>query len=216
MFELAAGRVFHERAMKTIGSGRTDAGVHATGQVVNFIAPDSFPVDCIPVALNSILPIDVRVRDAQVAADDFHARYSAKSRKYVYVVLNRAVPSALMARYAWYLHGPLDLRAMRIAAQELIGTHDFASFGMPDKPGRSTMRRIFDIRIGRRNGAVILVVKGNAFLRGMVRAIVGALVDVGRGRRGPAEMLDILDAHDRQAVRVIAPPRGLYLTRVDY
>src|SRR5262249_8718035 len=148
---------------KVIGAGRTDAGVHATGQVVNFDSPDWFPIDRIRIALNSSLPMDVRVREAVEVPETFHARYSAKSRNDVYVVLNGTVPSAILARYTWHVHHPLDIQAMILAGQELIGSHDFASFGMPDKPGRSTVRRVLDIRIGRRKDAVIFVIRANAF-----------------------------------------------------
>jgi len=213
--EWGLGRVFRNPT-KIIGAGRTDAGVHATGQVVNFFAPEWFPLGNLRVALNSSLPIDIRIKGVEEVDDRFHARYSAKSRKYVYVVLNREVPSALLARYTWHLTGRLDIPGMRAAAEMLVGTHDFCTFGMPDKPGQSTLRDVMDIRIGRRSDLVILTIKANAFLRGMARAIVGSLVDVGRCRLAPEAILEILGARDRQAVRVIAPPRGLYLTRVEY
>jgi tRNA pseudouridine38-40 synthase len=134
----------------------------------------------------------------------------------VYVVLNRAVPSALLARYAWFIREPLDLVMMKQAGSELIGTHDFATFGMPDKPGRSTIRRVFDIRIMRRRDALFLAIRANAFLRGMARTVVGALVEVGLGRRSPDEVVTLLEACNRRCAKVIAPSRGLYLTKVEY
>jgi tRNA pseudouridine38-40 synthase len=214
--ERAIGSLFQESNWKLIGAGRTDAGVHATGQVINFAAPEWFPIEKLGLALNSALPPDVRVRSAQEASDDFHARYSAKWRRYMYVVLNQEMPSALLARYAWYVRQPLDIQAMKAATVEIIGERDFASFGMPDREGGSTVREVFDIRIGRRKNAVIFRITANAFLRGMARAIVGAMVDVGRGRLHPEDVGKILEEHNRNAVRVTALPRGLYLTRVEY
>jgi tRNA pseudouridine38-40 synthase len=207
--------IFRE-PVKVIGSGRTDAGVHARGQAISFTAPEQFPADKICLALNSELPIDIRVQSSETVGDDFHARYSAKSRTYIYVVLNREAPSALLARYVWHLRNPLDLSEMRRAADGLVGIRDFASFGMPDKPGASTIREIKSIRIAQRKSAVFFAVRGNAFLRGMVRAIVGTLVEVGTGRRNPDDMSEILAAGSRDAVKVIAPSRGLYLTSVEY
>ena len=214
--ERATGRIFQEPLPKVIGAGRTDSGVHATGQVVNFTVPDWFPMDKVGVALNTVLPIDIRIRRAHEVAESFHARYSAKSRKYIYVVLNRVDPSALLARYVWHMRDPLDLDIMRSSADELVGTHDFASFGLPDKPGKSTVRQILDIRMQRRKDSIFIAIRANAFLRGMARSIAGTLVETGRGRRRPEEIKEILAAKDCGAVHVIAPPRGLYLTRVEY
>ncbi|MHB0912269.1 MAG: tRNA pseudouridine(38-40) synthase TruA [Armatimonadota bacterium] len=213
--ERAAGKILGE-PVKVIGAGRTDAGVHATGQVINLSVPDFFPTDRFAVAVNGALPLDLRIKSAEEVGEGFHARYSAKSRTYVYVVLNREVPSALLARYAWYLREQLDLPAMQAAGERLLGTRDFATFGMPDRAGASTMRTIFDIRIRRKRDAVFFIVKANAFLRGMARALVGTLVDCGRGRLAPGDIDGILAAGSRDAVKVIAPGRGLYLVRVEY
>lgn len=214
--ERAVGKILRTGHCKVIGAGRTDAGVHATGQVVNFTTPDWMPSDRITVALNGVLPIDLRVRGALEVPETFHSRYSARARTYIYVVLNRETPSALLARYSWYIRHPLDVDTMHAAAAQLIGVRDFTSFGMPEKVGGSTVREIFDIRTKRWKDAVLIKVRANAFLRGMARAVVGTLVDVGRGRLSSEDVARVLSACDRDAVRVTAPPWGLYLTRVEY
>lgn len=214
--ERALARLFREQAVKVIGAGRTDAGVHATGQVVSFGAPESFPTDRICPALNGVLPMAIRVKEAKEVPDSFHARYSAKARTYAYVVLNREAPSAILARYAWHVTRPLNLEAMQAAAAELVGKRDFASFGTPERAGGSTVRRILEFGIGRRKDAILLVIRADAFLRGMARAMVGALVEVGQGKRSPAVIAEILSARDRGAAGPSAPPQGLFLTRVEY
>ena len=214
--ERALAKLFKEETHKIIGAGRTDAGVHATGQVVSFQIPETFPADKIRPAVNGLLPISIRLRRAEVVADEFHARYSAKSRTYIYVVLNRDEPTALLTRYTWHPRQPLDLDAMRTASGVLIGRKDFASFGAPDRKGGKTVRRILNLEIRRRKDAIFYLIRADGFLRGMVRAIVGTLVEVGSGKRGPEEVAEILSACDRKASGLSAPPRGLYLTRVEY
>ena len=213
--ERALGKLLSRTDARVIGAGRTDAGVHATGQVINLEA-GSFPVDRIVPAMNGLLPASIRARAAEEVPDDFHARYSAKARTYIYVVLNRSVPSALLARYAWHLVQPLDIEVMKRAASELIGTHDFSSFGVPEKAGGSTIRQLHELSICRRRDEIVLRVRANAFLRGMVRAMVGTLAEVGQGRREPLEVAAILRAGNRQAAGKSAPPEGLYLVRVEY
>lgn len=214
--ERALAKVFQVDKFRIVAAGRTDAGVHATGQVISFECPDWFPADRIRPAANGHLPTSIRLRRTEVAADEFHARYSAKSRTYVYVVLNRESPTAILTRYVWHVMRPLGLDAMRTAAEPLVGEHDFASFGMPDRAGGRTTRRIQSLWIRPRKDAIFFGVTADGFLRGMVRAIVGALVETGIGKRCPESVAEILAACDRRASRMSAPPRGLYLTRVEY
>ena len=214
--ERALAGLFQVDKFKIAGAGRTDAGVHATGQVISFDAPDRFPADRIRPAVNGLLPKSIRFRRTEIVPEDFHARFSAKSRAYVYVVLNREEPSAILARYAWQITQPLDVDAMRSAAKALVGAHDFASFGMPERAGGTTVRRILKFRISRRKNAIFLGIEADAFLRGMARAMVGTLVEVGLGKRSPGEVAGILAACDRRSSGVSAPPRGLFLTRVEY
>lgn len=214
--ERSLTNLFKQDRVKVIGAGRTDAGVHATGQVISFLSPERFPIDRIPPAMNGLLPKSIRVKSAEEAPDKFHARYSAKSRTYAYVVLNRDAPSAILGRYSWRVTKPLDLQSMQSASEVLLGKHDFASFGMPDKPSRTTEREIFDFRIRRRKDAVYITIRADGFLRGMVRAIVGTLVEIGQGKREVADMTRILNACDRRAAGVSAPPQGLFLAKVQY
>lgn len=214
--ERALAEIFQVDNFRIAGAGRTDAGVHATGQVISFDAPDRFPADRIRPAANGRLPKSIRLRRMEIVPETFHARYSAKSRTYIYVVLNREEPTALLARYVWQITQRLDAGEMQSAAELLLGTHDFASFGMPDRAGGTTVRRILKLPIRPMKDAIIFGVRADAFLRGMARAIVGTLVEVGLGKRSRDDVEEMLKARDRRASGVSAPPRGLFLTRVEY
>lgn len=208
--------LFQDASVKVIGAGRTDAGVHATGQVISFASPERFPTERLCPAMNGLLPKSIRVKSVQIVPPEFHARYSARARTYIYVVLNREVPSALLVRYTWHVTYPLDLAAMRSGAAGLVGAKDFASFGSPERAGGNTVREVLDFRIGRWKDAVIFKVRANSFLRGMVRAMVGTVVEIGQGKYPPEYIADILAARDRNAAGPCAPPQGLFLTRVEY
>jgi tRNA pseudouridine38-40 synthase len=214
--ERAGGMIFPGRRFKILGAGRTDSGVHATGQVISFGVPEAFPVDRLCGALNGVLSGDVRVKRILEVPDSFHPRYSAKSRTYVYVVLNRVQGSALLRRYTWHVRKPLSIEAIRSAAAEFIGIRDFASFGMPHKSGGCTVREIQDIKIRSRGDAILFHIRGNAFLKGMARTIAGTLVEAGRGELDPRDIAKIMGMRDRRKIRVTAPPQGLFLTRVEY
>lgn len=214
--ERAVSVIFADRTLKILGAGRTDSGVHATGQVIRFGVPEAFPLDRLCGALNGVLAADVKVRRIREVPEAFHPRYSARSRTYVYAVLNRVVPSALMRRYSWHVRKPLELDRMESAAAVFKGIRDFSSFGMPHKSEGCTVREIFGIDIRRRGDVVLLRIRGNAFLRGMARAIAGTIVEAGRGDLCPQDVEALLDARDRCRVRVTAPPQGLFLTRVEY
>ena len=197
-------------------AGRTDAGVHATGQVVHFDTGWRIPAERLVWALNGDLPPDIRVRDAVEVDETFHARFSATAREYRYTILNRESPSALAARFTWNVRFPLDIEAMADAARELTGTHDFAAFGAPDLPGKSTVRHVHKIGIVRRGELVRIGVRGNAFLRQQVRALVGVLEQVGLGKLDREGVAKVRDSRDRTKAPAIAPAQGLTLTRVDY
>lgn len=198
------------------GAGRTDAGVHALGQVAHFETGWTVPADRIALALNGELPDDLVVRAAEIAPSGFHARFSATGRTYRYVVLNRAAPSALLGRYALHVRERLDVAAMRTAAAELTGTHDFAAFGLPDAPGKSTVRKVDRLDVRRWKDCVLVTVHGNAFLRSQVRAFIGTLLLAGRGKLTPAEVAAIRDSRDRVKCPPVALAKGLCLVRVDY
>jgi tRNA pseudouridine38-40 synthase len=214
--EVAILRVSGE-AVRIHGAGRTDTGVHATGQVVHFDAEWPIPAESVGRALNGALPDDLKVRYAAIAAEGFHSRFSATARTYRYVILNRQQPSALLGRFSWHLRDALDVDAMQAAAAELVGVHDFATFGQPDLPGKSTVRRMYTVAVERpRAGYVQLTVRGNAFLRQQVRSFVGALGLVGQGRLTPGEIAEIRDSRDRLRCPAVAPAKGLTLVHVDY
>lgn len=198
------------------GAGRTDAGVHALGQVVSFRAETRIPVGRLTAAMNSALPRDVRAVRAQEAVEGFHARFSAVSRTYVYLVLNRPSPSALLGRYAWHVGTPLDVAAMKTGAESLKGERDFSAWANSVAESRTTVRNLIRCGVSRRGPLVLFLVEANAFLQGMVRNIVGTLVEVGTGRRAPGDVAMITESRKRALAGVSAPARGLCLLRVRY
>ncbi len=202
--------------VKVSCAGRTDTGVHATGQVVSFRTTRSFPFDRLALALNSELPLDLTVRETAIVDDGFSARFDALERSYVYAIFNRRPPSALLARNAYHVWAPLDLDAMREAAQHVIGEHDFRSFcGMlPD--GGVTLRTVRSLNLEARGDLIRVQISADGFLHRMVRTIVGTLIECGSGRRDPACLPDIVAARSRALAGITAPPQGLYLAGVRY
>ena len=198
------------------GAGRTDAGVHALGQVVHFDTTWTVPAAKAALALNGAMPRDIAIKSAREAEPEFHSRYSATARIYRYTILNRDAPSALLGRFALHVRDPLDMAAMRAAADELIGTHDFAAFGQPDAPGKSTVRRVDRVEIRPFRDYALITVRGNAFLRSMVRAFVGTLLQAGRHRLTPDAVRRIRESGDRAQCPSLAPAHGLCLARVEY
>ncbi len=198
------------------GSGRTDAGVHALGQVINFRTNGTIPIDRLCIAMNSLLPKDISAKSAEEVDLDFHARYSAKSRLYRYSILNRELRSALSGRYNWHVNQPLDIEAMRIGARYLIGVNDFTSFSCASNEDKCNVREMMSVEIKRECEIVIIELRANAFLRSMVRVIVGTLVEVGLGRRPSHSIRDILEAKDRGGAGKTAPACGLCLVEVEY
>lgn len=198
------------------GAGRTDAGVHALGQVISFEAETRIPIDKMAAALNSVLPGDIAAVAAEEVDERFHARFSAKSRAYVYVILNRAQPSALLGRYAHHYPYPLDIPAMQAAATHLLGTQDFAAWANSTDETNSTVRHILRCVVRPVQRWVLVRIEANAFLRGMVRNVVGTLLEVGGGRRDPDEIAEITRSRQRANAGPTAPARGLCLVRVRY
>src|SRR3989440_11969071 len=196
-----------------IAAGRTDAGVHALGQVVNFTLAGPFATDRLPAALNARLDPDLVVRSAEVVPEAFHARYSARARLYAYRIRQALPRGAYQRQYAWGLHDELDLAAMQAAGERLEGTHDFRAFGRSPRPGGHTVRRIYGITVNGTGDWVTIAVAADAFLYGMVRRIAGALVDVGRRRR-PLEWIDELMNGSTVGFR-LAPPHGLVQVGVE-
>jgi tRNA pseudouridine38-40 synthase len=201
-------------------AGRTDAGVHAGGQVVSFDArAQGLDLPRLQRALNRMLRPAIAVRSAEVADRGFDARFSARSRRYRYLVLNRPTPDPFLAATAWHVEAPLDLSRMRLACDPLIGEHDFSSFcRRPKGDGEiSLVRRVLDARWTDEGGGQLRFdIEATAFCHQMVRSIVGTLVDVGRGRLRAGQVKGILAARDRSAAGEPAPPHGLSLEEVVY
>ena len=196
------------------GSGRTDAGVHALGQVANFSTESNLPCETIRSGLNNYLPRDIRILNAGDVPESFHARKDAREKVYEYTVLNRKVSSPLRRRYAYFYNYPLDMNAMKKAAAQLIGEHDFSGFAASNLDVESTVRRITRLDIKRINDEIVFSVAANGFLRYMVRYIAGTLLEVGRGKLSPDDIPEMLRG-DKKAGPV-SPPHGLRLTAVCY
>lgn len=213
---------------EVIGSGRTDAGVHALGQAANFKTDSRMTPDEFKAALNSVLPRDIVIRHVREVEDDFHARYSAISRTYRYTILNEKTPSAFLWRYIHLVSDSIDVDGMAEACKLLLGTHDFSSFASAGDPVKSFVRAVSDASIERSTFSIQHPVSGvrcrlihfhieaSGFLRCMVRAIAGTLLEVGRGRIPPERMSEILEAKDRSAAGPSLPAKGLCLIKVDY
>jgi tRNA pseudouridine38-40 synthase len=213
--EAALGKLLKENVRVT-AAGRTDAGVHALGQVVNFHSARRVPAERLPAAVNRLLPRQIVIRRAELASDEFHARRLAISRRYQYTILNREEPSALLGRFAYQTGERLDVAAMREAARALVGEHDFAAFQAAGSPTASTVRRVSALRIGRLGDIVVVVIEANSFLYQMARIMVAALLAAGRGGIGPREVRRIRESKNRGLVGPPAPPHGLCLVRVEY
>lgn len=215
VMEELLSELFQER-VRIIGAGRTDAGVHALGQVVNFHARCPIPKERLVVAMNSILPQDIRVQSATFVHPRFHARFDAKSRIYRYTIHVRRVENPLTARFAWQFPEKLDVEKMQEAAQYLVGTHDFRTFCKGAKEVENTVREVKWIKCSSRGNFVTVTVEASSFLRQMMRIIVASLVEVGRGAKPPEWVGEILEARDRRAAPEAAPPQGLCLVKVRY
>ncbi len=200
--------------LRATAAGRTDAGVHATGQVVHFRTDSDMGEDRLKKGLNGVLPQDVRVLEIAQTTDDFHARFSAVGRRYLYRITRR--PSALRRRYAWYVANPLDVDAMRRACAPLSGLHDFRSFCRATSTADGTACDLRALDWVEEDDELRLHIEANRFLHHMVRTIVGTAVDIGRGRWSEQVMTEMLQAKDRRAAGANAPARGLCLETVCY
>ncbi|HEY0394347.1 MAG TPA: tRNA pseudouridine(38-40) synthase TruA [Candidatus Elarobacter sp.] len=213
--EAALSRLFHE-AVKITAAGRTDAGVHASGQVISFRAERAFPIERLRLALNASTPRDLAVRDAALVADTFSARFDALERVYDYLILNRRFPSALWRTRAWHVPRAIDDERFAAAAAPLLGEHDFITYcgELPERGG--TVREVREIALERREDLLRVTVRGNAFLHRMVRVIVGTLVGCATGYRDVAFARRALELRERGAAGATAPAHGLYLAGARY
>ncbi len=199
-----------------ICAGRTDAGVHATGQVVHFDTAARRATSAWLLGANGVLPPDISLRWVMEVPEHFHARFSAQSRCYRYWILNRRARSALAAGRAWNVHRPLDETAMQAAATLLLGEHDFSAFRAAECQAHSPVRRVTEAAVSRQGDWLCVQLRANAFLQHMVRNVVGLLVAVGRGDRLPGHAQTLLLGRDRRLGEATAPAHGLYLWQVEY
>ena len=202
--------------VEVVCAGRTDTGVHATGQVVHFDTSSERSDRGWLLGANTNLPDDINVSWVAPVSDDFHARFSATSRSYRYVILNRLQRSALHRHRAWWVYEPLDAQAMHDAAQQLLGRHDFSAFRATGCQAKTAVRDISHISVSRSGDWLTLEVTANAFLQHMVRNITGTLATVGLGEQGVEWVRDVLESRDRKAGGIAAPPHGLTLVGVEY
>ena len=199
------------------GSGRTDAGVHALGQTASFKTDTRIPPEGFQAGLNSLLPEDIVILGCEEVKNDFHARFSAKTKTYQYRIYNQFLPLAVGRQYAWHIRKPLDVPAMTRAAAHLIGTHDFKSFEGAGSPRPHTVRTVLEAGVEKTgDGFVLFDITADGFLRYMVRNLVGTLVDVGTGKIPPERFKEILEAKNRDLAGATAPARGLFLVAVRY
>ena len=199
------------------GSGRTDAGVHALGQVAHLDVPDKFDARAVMMGLNAKCQTDkVRVLSSREVAPDMHARFSATYRAYLYRILNRPAPAALLRHHVWHIPQPLDVEAMQEAANLLIGSHDFTSFRASICQARSPVRTLDRLVISREGDEIHIRAEARSFLHHQIRNFTGTLALVGKGRWTPQMVKDALLAKDRSAAGPTAPPQGLYLTDIRF
>src|SRR4030067_1486023 len=201
--------------IRLFGSGRTDSGVHAIGQVAHFKTQSQMDVHSVQRALNSLLPRDMVIQKIGEVGEGFHARRLSKSKIYEYRILNRNLRSAFHRGYAWHIPQKLDLKEMRKATESLIGEHDFSSFRSVGSPTKTAVRRVIRAEWKRgREGFLRFEIEANGFLKQMVRAIIGTLVECGKGRMNAEDLQKILDSKDRKKAGPTAPAQGLFLKEV--
>jgi len=200
-----------------IGSGRTDAGVHAEGQVASFECDTRLEPEALLNGLNSLLAEDIIIKVCEHLSSSFHARYDAKSKIYHYKILNRPTPAAIGRQYSWFIRKSLNQDAMRAAISLMIGRHDFKSFEGTGSPRQHTTRQIYSAElIEQKRGLLVFHIEADGFLRYMVRNIIGTLVDVGMQKLTPHDFKRILDSQDRSQASATAPAHGLTLVKVIY
>jgi tRNA pseudouridine38-40 synthase len=216
LLEEAIGRITGEES-RVIGSGRTDAGVHALGQVAHFHTASRLDERNLLMGINSLLPADIAVREAREVDPSFHARFDVKSKVYIYRICNRPVRPALERYRAWFIWFPLDLGGIEGMLDLFHGAHDFSSFCSTHTDSPDHIRTILDIGLTKDDDGMIQIsLEADGFLRYMVRSIVGTLVDIGRGRCSREDLAGILAAKDRRRAGLTAPPQGLFLKEVRY
>jgi len=212
-----AVKAFCGQTLRVAAAGRTDTGVHATGQVAHIDLEKDWPAETVRNALNAHLRGEpIVVLAAEVAPEGWHARFSAVERRYRYRILNRASPPGLERGHVWHVKTPLDAQAMHAAAQALVGRHDFTTFRDAACQAKSPVKTLAVARVSREGDEVVLVFEARSFLHRQVRSMTGSIAEVGLGRWTAADLKVALDAADRRACGTVAPADGLYLTGVSY
>jgi tRNA pseudouridine38-40 synthase len=210
-------RIILEEPVTVIGSGRTDAGVHALQQVCNFKTASNLSPEALKRAMNSLLRDDIFIQSAEYMPDEFHSRYSARSKRYEYRLWNRREKNIFLRHYTWHVRERLDLERISKCLSILLGRHDFSSFRSTGSSNLNPVREMTKAEVSVNvEGLVTFVFEADGFLRHMVRNIVGTVVDVGRHRTGIDEFQEILKSLDRKKAGIKAPPQGLFLTMVNY
>lgn len=198
------------------GSGRTDGGVHAHGQVANFHTNTTMSTEEIMQYMNEYLPMDIAVLDVRDASERFHSRLNVKRKTYCYHIWNSNVPNVFERKYSYQVTEKLNLESMKEAASYLLGTHDFKAFCARKKMKKSTVRMIEVIDFKKNGDMLVITYKGNGFLYNMVRILTGTLIEVGRGERFPLSVKEALESGNRENAGFTAPAQGLFLEKVDY
>lgn len=202
--------------IRVIGASRTDAGVHARGNVAVFDTASTVPPERFAYAVNPLLPEDIVVVGAEEVPQDWHPRYQNSVKTYEYHILNREMPDPLRRRRTWHVSFPLDVDKMKKAAEYLEGEHDFQSFCSVHTGAKTTVRTIYALDIEKTGDEIVIRISGNGFLYNMVRIITGTMVEVGRGARTPEKVRDMLLAKERGRAGATAPPQGLTLAGIEY
>lgn len=198
------------------GSGRTDSGVHALGQVANFKADTKIPEDKIKIAINANLPSDIRILDSTDVAMDFNSRFDAHDKTYMYQIYNHRVSSPFFSRYSCFVPQVLDIEKMEEALKMIVGTHDFKGFMASGSQVKTTIRTVYDVRLMKDRYLIKIYIKGNGFLYNMVRIIAGTLIDVGKGLKDISCIEEAFTEKDRSVLGQTAVPEGLFLMEVNY
>jgi tRNA pseudouridine38-40 synthase len=210
-------RLLTGERVQLFGSGRTDAGVHALGQVAHFKTQSQMDIHSMQRALNSLLPRDIVIQKIEGVEEGFHARKQSKSKVYEYRLLNRNLRSAFHRGYVWHIPQKLNVKEMKKATQHLIGEHDFSSFRSVGTPTQTAVRRVIRAEWKRgRDGLIRFEIEANGFLKQMVRSIVGTVVEVGKGKINPEQFEKVLKSKDRKKAGPTAPAQGLFLKEVKY
>ena len=202
--------------INVFGAGRTDSGVHARGQCAHFEIDASIPAEKYMFILNTLLPEDIRITKSWEASQDFHCRFSAKGKRYIYRIFNAQYSSALMGRFTCFVPEALDIEKMQEAAQYIKGTHDFASFCAAGGSAKTTVRTVTRLDIVKNDNLIEIIVEGNGFLYNMVRIIAGTLIEVGKGKRTTKSVFDAVEGKDRTSAGATAEARGLTMDEVFY